>query len=411
MNGSLRSTGQRALVLDGDSRAALAIVRSLGRRQVRVIVASEERASLAGRSKWCADTLTYPSPCAEPRLFEGWLISVLADMPDAVLFVSSDVTASIAGRCRNRLPRPAQGLLPPQRSLEIALDKSATLDLALKLGVPIPRSIRITRGQAVDDGGLTLSYPLAIKAAQSDLPRRYATVYARSAAELHALVDEVLRESEAALVQEVIRGEGTAIFALFDSGSPLVTFAHRRLIEKPPWGGVSALCCSVEPPPDALDAALAMLKELNWHGPAMVEFKRDAKGVPYLMEINPRFWGSVQLAVRSGVDFPYLAMQLALGEAIEPATARPAANRWVLGEIDSLITALLNGVPGRSRLRELASHLRGLRYGPCFEVERLTDPKPALHEYAAWLRTSAGRFVARWKGGVARWGKLSLPEA
>ena len=37
----------------------------------------------------------------------------------------------------------------------------------------------------------------------------------------------------------------------------------------------------------------------------MVEFKLDARdGVAKLMEINGRFWGSLQLAVDAGVDFP-----------------------------------------------------------------------------------------------------------
>lgn len=410
MRPSLLFPTPRALVLDGDSRAALAIVRSLGRRQVQVIAASEEHASLAGCSKWCSDRLVYPCPRATPHLFEDWLTSTLALMPDAVLFVASDVTASIAGKCRASLPLPARALLPPQGSLEVALDKSATLDLALRLGVPAPRSAQFTRGEAIDETGVDFGYPVAIKAAQSDLPYRYATTYARDPGECRILLEEVLLECPAALVQEVIRGEGTAIFALFDTGKPLVTFAHRRLIEKPPWGGVSALCESIDPPPDALGFALDMLKELNWHGPAMVEFKRDSDGGPCLMEINPRFWGSLELAVRSGVDFPQMCMQLALGESIDTPSMRPAVNRWMLGELDSLITALLSGVPGRSRIAELASHLRGLRYGPCCEVERLSDFRPAVYEYNAWLRTSAGRFAARWKGGVARWGKLSAPK-
>lgn len=407
MNGSNPFPVRTALVLDGDSRAALAIVRSLGRHGVRVAVASEKRTSLAGCSKWCAQRLTYPCPRAVPLMFEDWLISTLSHMPDAVLFASSDVTVSIAGKCRKHLPQPARALLPPQESLEIALDKLATLDLAARLGVPIPRSVRLTREQTVKEAELNLDYPLAVKAAQSDAPHRCATTYASSPGELRVLLDEVLRQSPAALVQEVIEGEGTAVFALFSSGKPLVTFAHQRLIEKPPWGGVSTLCRSIEPPPDMRAFALALLQELAWHGPAMVEFKRNSNGVFYLMEINPRFWGSLQLAIRSGVDFPYLAVQLALGEEIETPRPRPASNRWVVGEIDSLITALLSGVPGRSRLSELSSHLWGLRYGPCFEVERLTDPKPALYEYAAWLRAS---FAARRRGGIARWGKLSVPE-
>jgi len=396
----------RALVLDGDSRAALSIVRSLGRRGIHVVVGSEDRCSLAGRSRFCSGSLVYPCPRATPRQFEDWLVSTLELMPETVLYLSSDITVSLAGRCRERLPEGARCLLPPRESLETALDKSATLALAAKLHVPTPRSVEVTRGQLLSG----FSYPVAIKAAQSDLPYRYATTYASDQSELTVVLDEVLRESPAALVQEVIPGQGTAIFSLFRSGRPLAAFAHRRVIEKPPWGGVSALCESIEPPPDALAYALDMLSALDWHGPAMVEFKRNADGVPCLMEINPRFWGSLELAVRSGADFPYLAWRLAQGEPFETPSIRPAANRWVLGEIDSLTTALISGVPGRSRIAEVGAHLRGLRYGPSCEVERLSDPGPALYEYATWLRTSARRFAARWKGGAARWGRMSAPE-
>jgi len=392
----------RALVLDGDSRSALAIVRSLGRRGVHVTVASEDEASLAGSSRWCSERLVYPCPRATPRLFQGWLVSTLASTWDTVLFTASDITTSIAGRCRLSLPEAARALLPPQKSLEVAFDKSATVDLALRLGVPVPKSVLFERKEPVDASRVTFGFPAAVKSAKSDLPYRFATSYAPDLGDMRVLLDEALRESPAALVQEVIVGQGTAVFALYDSGRPLVTFAHRRLIEKPPWGGVSALSESIDPPPDALDFALAMLRELSWHGPAMVEFKRAGQGAPHLMEINPRFWGSLELAIRSGVDFPYMAFLLASGERVEAPPVRRAVNRWVLGELDSLTTSLITGAPGRSRLAGLGSHLSSLRYGPCCEVERVSDPKPAIYEYAAWLRTSAGRFAARWKGGPVR---------
>jgi len=190
-----------------------------------------------------------------------------------------------------------------------------------------------------------------------------------------------------------------------------VTFAHRRIIEKPPWGGVSALCESIPPPPDELGHALGLLESLNWHGPAMVEFKRNADGVAILMEINPRFWGSLELAVRSGLDFPYFAWRLANGEKIENPTVHYCASRWVLGELDSLVTTMFSANHGRSRIADMKAHLCALRYGACFEIERVSDPMPAFYEYAAWLRTSAVRFAARWRGGASRWGKPSVPEA
>ncbi len=397
----------RALVLDGDTRAALAIVRSLGRRGIGVTVASVEDVSLAGCSRWCSARAVYPCPRSSPAAFGGWLVSALSSMPDAVLYTASDVTTSIVSRYRESLPSSVQENLPPRLSLDIALDKSATIDLARALGVPGPKSRIIERGATIKLSGW--DYPVAVKSAQSDAPYRPATTFARDANELGLALADVLRESPRALVQEMIPGEGTAIFALFDRGKPVATFAHRRVIEKPPWGGVSVLCESIEPRPETLSRALRLLEELHWHGVAMVEFKASALGEPCLMEINPRFWGSLELAVRAGVDFPYLAFQLARGETPHVDAPRRAVNRWVIGEIDSLTTSLLRGGEGRSRIRDLGTHIWNLRHGLCCEVERLSDPRPALYEYKAWFHVTAGRLAYHRRGGRAGCEKQIVP--
>ena len=50
----------------------------------------------------------------------------------------------------------------------------------------------------------------------------------------------------------------------------------------------------------------------------MVEFKKDVRTGEYkLMEINPRIWGSMPLAIVSGVDFPYLWYKIATDKDIE----------------------------------------------------------------------------------------------
>src|SRR2546430_8599658 len=79
-----------------------------------------------------------------------------------------------------------------------------------------------------------------------------------------------------------------------------------------------------------------ILDHVGWHGAAMVEFKVRADGRPYLMEINPRFWGSLQLAIDAGVDFPWLAYQLAAGLTPDSVEGYRIGvrNRWLLGDLD-----------------------------------------------------------------------------
>jgi hypothetical protein len=108
------------------------------------------------------------------------------------------------------------------------------------------------------------------------------------------------------LVQERIPKEGDSlgVSALFDENSRVkAAFVHRRLREYPITGGPSTLRESVSRP-EILELGLSLLKALDWFGVAMVEFKMDPRDdTPKLMEVNPRFWGSLQLAISSGVHF------------------------------------------------------------------------------------------------------------
>jgi hypothetical protein len=131
----------------------------------------------------------------------------------------------------------------------------------------------------------------------------------------------------------------------------------------------------------------------------MVEFKEDVRtGMPYLMEINGRFWGSLQLAIDAGVDFPLL-LQHAFGSA-SSARALPKTppdykvgvqSRWLLGDLDHLIALVkrpsLASDAGLSpgRLRALGRFLRPCGRRSKFEVARASDLRPFLREVGDWI--------------------------
>src|SRR5262249_42882381 len=138
--------------------------------------------------------------------------------------------------------------------------------------------------------------------------------HAATREELRARLDELPPSAYPLLLQQRIVGPGVGIFLLLWSGGLVATFAHRRIREKPPSGGVSVYRESIAADPRLVACSLALLRQFAWEGVAMVEYKIDATtGVPYLMEINGRFWGSLQLAVDAGVNFPELLVSLALG--------------------------------------------------------------------------------------------------
>jgi predicted ATP-grasp superfamily ATP-dependent carboligase len=168
------------------------------------------------------------------------------------------------------------------------------------------------------------------------------------------------------LIQRRVIGEGQGLFVLMQEGTPLGMFAHRRVRERPPSGGVSVLRESIALPKSMVEATLKLLQGVKWHGVAMVEFKVDAATQrPVLMEINGRFWGSLQLAVDAGVNFPLHLLNMAMGvcETIPENGYRVGVkSRWLLGDLDQLVMRIrksdraLNLPPGApSRLQ--AAHV------------------------------------------------------
>jgi len=172
----------------------------------------------------------------------------------------------------------------------------------------------------------------------------------------------------------------------------LATFAHRRLREKPPSGGVSVLAEAVVLEPALEAAALALLAELNWEGVAMVECKRDEAngGRPVLMEINGRFWGSLQLAIDAGVNFPALLAACAGGTVPTPVRRWRIGTRlrWSWGDRDHLL------IVGRAAWRcgglvalvRVWWAWRSTIGAARAEVLRRDDPWPGLLEGWRWLQ-------------------------
>jgi len=136
-----------------------------------------------------------------------------------------------------------------------------------------------------------------------------------------------------------------------------------------------------------------ILDYVGWHGVAMVEFKVSSDGTPYLMEVNGRFWGSLQLAVDAGVDFPWLLYQLARG--IEPDQVKDYAIgvrcRWLLGDLARLCKVIANGkesacLPRPAKFRSLLQFLNFFESSLRYEVNRWDDVKPFLFELGQSLR-------------------------
>jgi predicted ATP-grasp superfamily ATP-dependent carboligase len=121
------------------------------------------------------------------------------------------------------------------------------------------------------------------------------------------------------IIQEYIEGQGFGFFALYDrKGEVKAHFGHKRIREYPTSGGPSS-CCESFYDAELFQMGRRLLESLEWTGLAMVEFKFDEIRRQYfVIEVNPRYWGSLPLAVNSGVNFPVLHALSALEIDYQP---------------------------------------------------------------------------------------------
>jgi len=356
----------KILVTDGESRAALAVTRSLGRAGHTVIVGHHQAAALAQTSRFCAGRVTYPDPMHDPDAFVDFMAGYVRDAGVEVLVPVTDVTTLLLTWHRDRFPPTCAIPVAPAATVARAADKIDIVTTASRLGVPVPLSVVVNVDRSIPD--FAFDFPVVVKPHRSRVQTAegWKSTRVSYAVDHHALVRDLnMRPAHEfpVLVQQRIDGPGIGVFACYQRGRVVALFGHRRLRERPPWGGVSALSESVALDPVARDGAVRLLDEIGWQGVAMVEFKRDQRdGVPKLMEINGRFWGSLQLAVDAGMDFPALLIRSLGAEPLAPASYRIGVrSRWLWGDVDALLLVLAGrakamGMP-QSRMRAPADFM------------------------------------------------------
>lgn len=379
---------ENVLVTDGNQRAALAVTRSLGSNGITVITADVMARTLSGASKYCLLSEVY-SDHGQVEAFIRSLRRIIEKHDIGVILPITEITMFVLLQYREQF---SDVVIPFDSYEKVSLlsDKAALVDLCRKLQIPCPESVCVESGIDALDRNIDFSYPVVLKPYKSRIFSEGKWVstsvkYAESISELEGLCKhDPVFSAYPFIIQEYIEGYGQGVFLLFNHGRPVASFCHKRLREKPPSGGVSVLCESVDMPPEMERMSIRLLQEVEWHGVAMVEFKVNDTSGPYIMEINTRFWGSLQLAVDAGVDFPYMLYQIAVGEF--PASMAKTYHsgvrlRWLLGDFDRLYLLLRSSKYSfRHKLREVASFFVLCGKGLHYEVNRFGDMRPFIEE-------------------------------
>lgn len=305
------------LITEADHYNTLAIVRSLGKKGINVDVTGYHPFNQSFFSRYSKGKILSPNPLKDVSGFINSLIHQVKKEKYDVLFPVGVKSVLPILFYKNLFSQFVQLPFGSYENTLLAHDKSILLDIAQKIGIPIPKTILPSTQTEMMSKIQSIGFPCVIK-----LRKSWSSIgihYARNSDELisyfkdskNASQGNIMLDYSEPLIQEYVPGEVHDICVLFNEGEPRAALSQKRIKTYPASGGGGILNQTTNEP-ELIELAIKLLKRINYHGPAQVEFKIDSRtDEPKLMEVNPKFWGTLDLSIKSGIDFPYMAYQLA----------------------------------------------------------------------------------------------------
>jgi predicted ATP-grasp superfamily ATP-dependent carboligase len=333
----------KILVTQSSWKHSLGIIRSLALQGHKVYGLSEtsEKAPYSRYSRYCKGI--YIVNQIEEKAFLDEILSLFRkEHFDILVPVGFPVTHFVA-KYSSVLCTCVRFAVPSFESEALAIDKKKICKFAQQLGVPVPRTESIESLQDINAIAKIIGTPLIIKGIREGSNRLVEKVDDMATVEI-AYRDvigkySIEKKNNYPILQEYVPGWGCGFFASYDKGICKRTFMHRRIREFPPSGGVS--CCARS----FFDARLEeygrkILDALKWHGVAMVEFRHDNRDGDYkLIEVNAKFWGSLELALSAGADFAGDYVKIALNKELSfQSSYKKITYQWILsGDLEHVL--------------------------------------------------------------------------
>ena len=378
------------LLTNGQLRKTLAAVRSLGKKGLKVTAAEITKFNPSVFSRYCSRGCVCPEPANRQKYLE-WLIPYIKSNPGTVLFTMDDNVMEIAMENRNRLEALSCILpIPPRESYNMACDKEQAVKLALSSGIRCPVTLHPKSPEEVERALEYINLPVVIKPRKSSGSRGIKVITRKK--DLLPAYKIIDKKYPAPVIQEYIgNGERFDVCFIYDRKGKLKgSFVQKELRHFPIDMGPSTVQESIECP-RLVEMSLAIMEKIDWYGVVELEYMKDADGKYVFMEINPRFWNSLQLSILAGVDFPWMLYQTATGNEIaEIHRYRPGIRcQWKYpGDI-------MHFIFNRHRFSMNPSFFSGRKNNMYDDMASIDDPLPLIGFILACFRYLADKNMWR----------------
>jgi predicted ATP-grasp superfamily ATP-dependent carboligase len=388
---------RRVLILDGMTQNGLAMSRSLGRAGHEVGIVARPNAGISGRLRRGLRS-RFMRHVHELDLDED-AGSYVGALREIVIAGRYDYVMAAGTRAYNRLSQIKSELSAVTKPLVANWamvarlhDKADFIRLAAAEGLPVPRTWVIDTRADLDRAASEIDGPVIVKLRDSFASRGLWT-FAEGGAPfrtefLRCYPDVGTGEPAPAIVQERILGKVHDVTTLWHQGLEIASLSQLRQLTD--WlDGGSGIVNVTNDLPQILDPSRKLLSRLKWDGPLQLEWlEEEGTGRFLLLEANPKFWGTTQLSISAGLDYP--AWWVGLHEGVVPRVPPYQRNlmlRWLVKEIRTVLT-----VPNdRTRLRkEIKDFFGRFRHRPRTTDFDWRDPLPSLHD---WIMLMADLFL------------------
>jgi len=319
----------RAIITFARGWQTLVAVRSLGRRGVEVITGDEYPMTASSFSKYSVADFRYPNPTREPEAFLDTLEQVVLEhKPDDnsapyVLMPIHKETYLIAEH-RERFEPLIKVPTPQIESIRQVHNKGTMAAYAIERGLPMPKTWIPKNMADFELLAGEVGLPAFVKLRESA-----SGVGIRKVNTLEELKDTYrefvtyfkVQEKDYPIIQQGVPGNDYCVTTLFNQGEMVAAMTYRGLRAFPAERGATVMRETVTAS-EMEKVAAELLGPLGWHGVAQLDFRWEGTpdAQPYLIEVNPRFFGGLIQSVESGRDYPWLLFQLAGQGYIEPLT-------------------------------------------------------------------------------------------
>jgi FAD-dependent urate hydroxylase len=382
-----RQDAPNVLVTDAENRSVVAACRGLDATGFAVAAAAGERPAAAHWSRSCKERLVVAHPLDDPEGFAGDIRRLVTGGRYAAIVPGSDASLVSLSEHRDTLePHVALGL-PAGDGVARSLDKLVLAEAASAAGLPAPDSELCPGREAALAAAHRFGFPVVLKAARAVFQlggaRRPGSVRVSDG---ESLVRLLPRYGNPCMVQRAEAGPILSFGGVLAGGRLLGTAVSRYLRTWYPEAGNVSFSETVEPPRGLSDRIVTLLSIVGWEGIFEVELIARPDGSLSTIDLNPRVYGSLALAIAAGANLPALWCRWLVGGDPNPEVARPGVRyRWEDADMRHFLW--------QARRRRIGAAARVLRprrrtVHPHF---RLKDPGPLAARALALARTAAGR--------------------